>query len=109
IGTNAAGNAAVGNANDGVLIANGVQNNTIGGATTASANLIAYNTAAGIAMTDANTTEIRIANDSIHDNSGGGINNSSGGVTVSSCTLIGNSAAAGGGIYNHAGTMTVSN
>jgi hypothetical protein len=38
---------------------------------------------------------------------GGGIDNTSGTVTVSNCALSGNSATYGGGIYNFRGTLTV--
>ncbi|MHB1422721.1 MAG: choice-of-anchor Q domain-containing protein, partial [Gemmataceae bacterium] len=40
---------------------------------------------------------------------GGGIDNSGGTVTVSNCTLSGNTASGGGGIWNDGGTLTVNN
>ena len=41
------------------------------------------------------------------DNSGGGVNIYSGTVTISSCTISGNSADNGGGIYVSSGTVTI--
>jgi subtilisin-like proprotein convertase family protein len=54
IGTNAAGTAALGNTNDGVLIKGGAQNNQIGG-TSAQRNVISGNGGSGVRLEDLNT------------------------------------------------------
>ncbi len=103
IGTDVTGTRVAGNGGNGVRINNGASNNSI------SADLIANNAGAGVALLGASSIKNTIARDSINNNAGGGISNTSGSVTVSNCTLTGNSANSGAGIYNHVGTMTVSN
>ncbi len=64
IGTNAAGDAAIGNANAGVYISGGASDNTIGGTAAGAGNVISGNTGAGVEITatagfggDANTVQ----------------------------------------------------
>ncbi len=72
IGTNAAGTGPLGNQGNGVLI-NGESNNTIGGTASGAANTIAYNTGAGVAVVGATATGNPIRGNSLHDNTGLGI------------------------------------
>jgi hypothetical protein len=67
IGTNADGDAAVGNTG-GVVIFAGAQNNTIGGTGAGEGNLIAFNDAHGVAVGSPGTTGNTIRGNSIHSN-----------------------------------------
>jgi hypothetical protein len=58
IGTNAAGTAGVPNQLDGVLVVNGATNNTTGGTTPGSGNLLSGNTLAGVDVTAASQNPI---------------------------------------------------
>ncbi|MFY9569866.1 MAG: HYR domain-containing protein [Blastocatellia bacterium] len=78
IGTNAAGVAAVGNSVNGVLIT-GSSANAIGAVGSASSNVIAFNGAAGVAVTSG--TGNSILSNSIFSNGGLGIDLGPGGVT----------------------------
>ncbi len=71
IGTNAAGTAALANATVGVLISNGGTGNTIGGATTAFANVISGNTSYGIQVDGSTTTGNIVANNWVGTGPGG--------------------------------------
>ena len=92
IGVNAAGTAALGNA-QGVRINGGSQNNTIGGSTAgernvisanagaAEGNLIAFNSSGDGVRVRGNSIGNRIRGNSIHSNGAKGIDNTSGGNT----------------------------
>jgi hypothetical protein len=77
IGTDAAGTAALPN-NRGVYMAQGAQNNTIGGTAAGEGNLIAFNTSDGVQVSDTATTGNTIRGNSIHSNGGKGIHNDGG-------------------------------
>ncbi len=71
IGVNAAGTGALGNHLFGVLISNGASGNTIGGPTTAYANVISGNNDPGVDVDGAATTGDVVANDWIGTDAGG--------------------------------------
>ena len=73
VGTNAAGTAGLANGG-GVGIDSGAQRNTIG-----PGNLIAYNANDGVAINGTATLSNTITRNSVHSNTGPGINNSDGG------------------------------
>jgi CSLREA domain-containing protein len=79
IGTSISGQAAVANGEDGVRITGGA-NLTVGGATTAAANTIAFNAGRGVNLNGGANGD-RIAVNSIHDNTGPGIDLGDDGVT----------------------------
>ena len=66
--------AVIANGDQGIVMFDGPQGNTIGGATPGASNLIAGNTASGIALFDASTTGNRISGNSIFGNGQIGIN-----------------------------------
>ena len=105
IGANQAGTAAVPNTAFGIYV--GASGATIGATTTGSGNLIFGNSGGGIDNLYGNVTSL--SNDTISGNSGstgGGITNY-GTLTVTDCTISGNSASyAGGGMWS-VGTATV--
>jgi hypothetical protein len=74
IGVDRTGTNALPNANAGVLLSGGAANNAIGGTNNGAANIIAYNGADGIAITDDMTTGNTIRGNSIFDNNGLGLN-----------------------------------
>jgi streptogramin lyase len=88
VGTNAAGTVALGNASDGVHIANGFSgataNNTVGGATTGAGNLISGNQGNGILITDTSATNNVVAGNYIGTDVNGALNlgNNGNGVAV---------------------------
>ena len=113
IGTDATGSYAVPNGSDGIQLAQGSANNTIGGTASTAGNVIAFNASTGIAVgvgaTDQSTGNV-ILNDSIQSNAGGGVDNDSSGVlTISGSTISGNSTSgSGGGVVNESsGTVTI--
>ncbi len=106
IGTDAGGGTNLGNVGSGVLIGNGAANNTVGGTAAGAGNTIASNTGAGVSVEGATSTGNAVQSDAIYNNSGGGIFNSGGTLTVSDSTIASNTAATGGGIFNN-GTLTV--
>ncbi len=71
IGLAADGFTDLGNSIDGILLAGGASGNTIGGATTDSGNLIAFNGEAGVRVTSGNQN--RIFSNAIFNNTGLGI------------------------------------
>jgi hypothetical protein len=81
IGTNAAGAAGLGNQATGVIIVNGSSGNTVGGTAAGAANVIAFNSEAGVAVIDGTSTANAIRGNSIHDNGGLGIDLGNDGVT----------------------------
>ncbi len=81
IGTNATGTAAIANVT-GVLIVNGANNNTIGGSTAASRNVISGNTSDGVRVEGAGTTSNSIAGNYIGVNSTGNTKLANGGYGV---------------------------
>jgi len=83
IGTDVAGSSDLGNGQDGVFIYDSAQNNTIGGATPGESNIIAFNVYNGVGVYGygATTTGNTITQNSIHSNSGLGIDLASGGNT----------------------------
>ena len=101
-----AGTAALANAGDGVEISGGASGNTIGGTASGAGNVIAFNASYGVVVgvgpTDPSTGNA-IVNDSIHANTGGGIDNDSSGLlTISSSSIAANSTTGnGGGIDNN--------
>jgi hypothetical protein len=82
IGTDATGQAALGNTGHGVWISQGALNNTIGGTDAGAPNTIAFNGKAGVAVGDAATTGNAILSDSIFSNGGLGIDLGDDGVTA---------------------------
>jgi autotransporter-associated beta strand protein len=81
IGTDPAGTASVPNGWGGIRIHSGAAGNTIGGSDRADGNTIAYNNAAGVAVTDDPSTGNTIRLNSIYNNSGLGIDLGEDGVT----------------------------
>jgi parallel beta-helix repeat protein len=85
IGTNPAGQTTLSNAGHGVYLAQGAQNNSIGGADPADGNVIASNGKAGVAVgassLDASTLGNPILSNSIYGNGGLGIDLGDDGVT----------------------------
>src|SRR5205085_3020862 len=86
IGTNAAGTGNIGNSSHGIELCCGAGNNTIGGTNAGEANVIAFNGGVGVTVhgvmsgsTGANGN--RITGNSIHDNTGLGIDLGNDGVT----------------------------
>ena len=79
IGTNPAGTSAIANGADGVEI-NDALNNTIGGTAAGAGNTIAYNSGDGVQVVGNRATGNAIRGDSIHDNTGLGIELGSSGV-----------------------------
>jgi hypothetical protein len=87
IGTDYTGSAPLPNATKGVTLAYGTENALIGGTTPGAGNIIAYNPAFGINAWQAETQNVTIIGNSIHDNTSGlGIDlsniNSEGGLTI---------------------------
>ncbi len=78
IGTNAAGNAPLGNGVGGIYIAGSTA--AVGGGTAATSNLIAYNNGKGVVVSGTTTRAI-IRRNSIHSNTGLGIDLGDNGVT----------------------------
>jgi hypothetical protein len=72
IGTDKTGTLALANGSDGIMVANGAQSNQIGGSITL-ANVIAFNTQAGVAVTDTGSIDNSIRANSIFNNAGIGI------------------------------------
>jgi titin len=72
IGTDVTGTNALGNGG-GVLIGDGVSNNTIGGTTAGAGNTIAYNHSDGVSVPSVYSGGISILGNSIHENGGLGI------------------------------------
>jgi titin len=85
IGLNAAGTADLGNTGDGVEINAGAANNTIGGTSVLARNVISGNGVNGVLITDAGSTGNKVLGNFIGLNAAGdgGLNNSSGGVEIS--------------------------
>jgi titin len=81
IGTDLTGTVAMGNLVNGVLVANGASNNAIGGAAGAG-NLIAFDAAAGVAVTQNNSIGNSIRGNSIFSNGALGIDLGADGVTL---------------------------
>ncbi|MGA2253622.1 MAG: autotransporter-associated beta strand repeat-containing protein [Thermoguttaceae bacterium] len=81
IGTNQSGTASLPNANSGVDIFNGAENNQVGGSS-ALGNVIAFNTQGGVAVTDTATTGNSIRANRIYSNGGLGIDLGDSGVQV---------------------------
>ncbi len=73
IGTDASGTAAIGNGNDGIYIGDGASYNVIGGDTAGERNIIAYNGDAGVEVVGTATISNTITQNSIHSNTGKGI------------------------------------
>jgi hypothetical protein len=98
IGISAAGNVAVPNVNDGVLIFNNAPNNTIGGTTTAARNVISGNSSDGISIDSSNGTVIQGNFIGLNAQGDAAINNVSNNLAVSnsSNTIIGGSTTTPG-------------
>jgi hypothetical protein len=91
IGTDASGAAPLGNGFGfnpsnyvlaGVTISQGASGNTIGGTAAGAGNTIAFNAGAGVAVVDNNSLNNQIRGNSIHDNTGLGIDLGGDGVTL---------------------------
>ena len=106
IGTNASGNADLGNTNTGVAIFGGADNNTIGGSAAGEGNVISGNNLFGVAMSQAGTTGNRVEGNRIGTNAAGtaAIPNAQGAVILSSASgnTIGGAAGAGNLISGNA-------
>ena len=106
IGTDVTGTMAVRNGNIGVEIDSAASGNTIGGTASGAGNVIAFNASSGVVVgvgaTDPSTGNA-IVNDSIHSNTGAGVDNDSSGLlTISSSSIAANSTTGdGGGIDNN--------
>ena len=70
IGTNAAGAANLGNSGNGVRLASGASDNSIGGIGVGAGNVIAFNTLAGVSVTGATSNGNSIRCNSIYANGG---------------------------------------
>jgi titin len=81
VGTNKAGTLALPNGENGVSLSNGAQGNQVGGSA-ALGNVIAFNTQAGVAVTDPTSTGDSIRANKIFSNGGLGIDLGSSGVQV---------------------------
>jgi hypothetical protein len=81
IGTDATGLTNVGNGADAISIGAGAHDNTIGGTSGADANEIAFNRGNGIAI-DSSARGIAVLRNSIHDNTGLGIDLNNDGATA---------------------------
>lgn len=81
IGTNAAGTAGIPNNAGGIYFDGDAHNNSVGSTNPSDANLIAFNIGAGIIVTDTDTQNHFLAN-SIHSNTGLGIDLGDDGVTA---------------------------
>jgi hypothetical protein len=79
IGTNAAGNAAVGNSSGGIYLDDGTT--TIGGGAAAASNVIAYNNGNGVMVTGS-FTHANLRRNTIYSNNGLGIDLGNFGVTL---------------------------
>jgi len=73
IGTDVTGTADLGNSWDGIDISGGSKSNTIGGTGFGAGNTIAFNDQAGVVIRGDSTDFNRISRNSIHDNTGLGI------------------------------------
>lgn len=83
IGTDVSGSADFGNFGHGILIGGDAQGTTVGGEEVEARNLIAFNDAAGLFVSSADSSGSRILGNSIHSNTGLGIDLfSSTGVTI---------------------------
>ena len=84
IGTTAAGTAALGNGSDGITIAQGASQITVGGTSVAAGNTISGNARAGVSVSSAGATAIRILGNRIGTNAAGtgGVPNASHGVAI---------------------------
>ncbi len=71
IGTDFTGTTALGNCGDGVVISNGASDNTIGGTTVASRNVISGNSSNGIEITGAGSSNNLVAGNAIGTNYAG--------------------------------------
>ncbi len=97
IGTNSGGTLDLGNLQHGILLQNGASNNTIGGTSAGQANTIAFNGEGsgsfdGVFVTSTASTGNSIVGNSIHSNSGIGIDLGTSGVTLND-SLDGDSGA----------------
>ncbi len=72
IGTDATGTIPIGNGSCGINVGGGANNGTIGGTGAGEGNIIAYNGANGVTVTDDDTGWVILGN-SIHDNGGLGV------------------------------------
>jgi hypothetical protein len=106
IGTDAGGNADLGNTNTGVAIFGGADNNTIGGAAAGEGNVISGNNLFGVGISQAGTTGNLVIGNRIGTNAAGtaAIPNSQGVVILSSASgnTIGGGAGEGNVISGHA-------
>jgi hypothetical protein len=82
VGTDISGVLSLANGASGVLIQNGATNNAIGGLSSLSANTIAFNGQSGVRVTENISTGNTIRSNSIHSNSGLGIDLGGGGVSA---------------------------
>ncbi len=71
IGVNAAGSAAIPNASGGVNLFGGASNNTVGGTTAGTGNVLSGNSAQGVSLSGAGTTGNVVAGNSIGTNPAG--------------------------------------
>lgn len=98
IGTDVSGTAELGNFGYGFFIIEGASNNTIGGATTAAGNIIAFNSSHGVYVEGDQTTDNMISHNSIYNNGGLGIETTNGGnieLTPPTITTVTSSSVSG--------------
>jgi titin len=101
IGTDVSGTAALGNGSDGVAILNG-SDNTVGGTTTAAANVISANGGSGVLISGANAMSNLLAGNFLGTDASATLNlgNAANGVTIQNASnnLIGGTAAGAGNV-----------
>ncbi len=71
IGTNASGNAAVPNSNNGINISNGATNTTVGGSSAAARNIISGNVQSGVRIQNVGTTGNNVRGNYVGTNAAG--------------------------------------
>ena len=108
IGTNEGGTAALGNGTDGILIADGTSNVTIGGTAAGAANVVSGNAGAGIDIEGGSTELDTIEGNLIGTNAAGtaALGNGTDGILIDNATKIaigGTSAGDGNTIADNAG------
>ncbi|RJF96743.1 DUF4347 domain-containing protein [Noviherbaspirillum cavernae] len=99
IGTNAAGDAGLGNARTGIFVDEGATGNLIGGTAAGQGNVIAQNTLQGIATAWNAVSGNRFLGNAIHSNGGIGIDLGNDGVTANDAG-DGDAAGNGNGLQN---------
>ena len=108
IGLNAAGNAALPNSSDGILVDTAATNNTIGGTAAAAANVISGNGSYGIQLDGPTTTGNVIENNDIGTQTGGSgtLLNSSGALDITTGAAVLAAGSFTGNVVNQGSLST---